>query len=293
MRLSTVILPSERWSENRPKWIEAERLGLHAAYTYDHLSWRSFRERPWFTMVPFLAAASQVTSSIRLGPLVTTPNFRHPLLLAKDLLALDDVSNGRLVVGVGAGGQGFDASVLGHEPWSDRERFARYQEFTLTLERLLREPATSVKGEYYSVQDSRQLPGPVQRPRPPLYLSGLRRRSIAFAAEVGDGWVSVGAFSDAGDSTEVAVERQSQLLDDALGELGRTGPYERLFLGPQTDEAPLGSYEGFLDWAGRYRELKITELVIHYPIPDSIFDYDHGLFERIATEGRDVLESWS
>jgi len=92
MRISTVILPHERWREARGKWLRAQDLGFHAAYTYDHLSWRSFRERPWFEAMATLAAAAVATTTIRLGPLVTSPNFRHPVLLAKELLTLDDLS---------------------------------------------------------------------------------------------------------------------------------------------------------------------------------------------------------
>ena len=96
MKLSVVILPAKRWSEASAMWRRADEYGLHAAYTYDHLSWRTFRDKAWFTMIPTLTAAAGVTTSLRLGPLVTTPNFRHPLLLCKDLLALDDVSGGRI-----------------------------------------------------------------------------------------------------------------------------------------------------------------------------------------------------
>ena len=77
---------------------------------------RSFRDRPWFGAVPTLAAAAAATTHLRLGPLVTSPNFRHPVTLAKDLMSLDDISAGRLIVGIGAGGIGFDAEVLGEAP---------------------------------------------------------------------------------------------------------------------------------------------------------------------------------
>lgn len=289
MKLSTVILPSERWHDARRRWRHAEELGFHAAYTYDHLSWRSFRDEPWFSMVPTLAAASLVTSTLRLGPLVTTPNFRHPLLLAKDLIALDDLSEGRLIVGVGAGGRGFDATAMGHDSWGAVERHERFKEFTLTLERLLREPSSSVHGEFYSVSDTRQLPGPVQRPRPPLLVSALGPRSISFAAAHGDGWVSVGAPPPWNGSTEAGVRQQVALLDEALSTRERAVDFDRLLLDLQDDESPLASYESFLDWAGRYGELGFSELVVHYPIKDSVFDYDDDVFERIATEGREAI----
>lgn len=102
MRLSTVILPVYRWSEGREVWRRAEELGFDSAYTYDHLSWRAFRDRPWFGAVPTLTAAAAVTERLRLGTLVTSPNFRHPVTLAKDLISLDDISDGRITLGIGA-----------------------------------------------------------------------------------------------------------------------------------------------------------------------------------------------
>ncbi|RYE74216.1 MAG: LLM class flavin-dependent oxidoreductase, partial [Myxococcales bacterium] len=102
--LSTVILPHQRWAEGaRETWRRAEALGFHAAYTYDHLSWRTFRDGPWFGAVPTLAAAAGVTERIRLGTMVTSANFRHPVTMAKDLISLDDLSAGRV--------------TLGQEPW--------------------------------------------------------------------------------------------------------------------------------------------------------------------------------
>lgn len=79
MRLSTVILPIHRWAEGQKVWQRAEELGFHAAYTYDHLSWRSFRDQPWFGAVPTLTAAATVTQSMRIGTLVTSVNPRSPI----------------------------------------------------------------------------------------------------------------------------------------------------------------------------------------------------------------------
>ncbi|CAG7651169.1 LLM class flavin-dependent oxidoreductase [Streptomyces bryophytorum] len=73
MRLSTVILPIYHWAdEGREVRQRAESLGFHAAYTYDHLSWRTFRDGPWFGAVPTLTAAAAVTERVRLGTLVTS-----------------------------------------------------------------------------------------------------------------------------------------------------------------------------------------------------------------------------
>src|SRR6478735_3949130 len=171
MRLSTIILPIYPWKDGRAVWRRAEQLGFHAAYTYDHLSWRTFRDGPWFGTMPTLTAAATATETIRLGTMVTNPNFRHPLTLAKDLMTLDDLSGGRITLGIGAGGSGFDATALGHDAWTPRERADRFAEFVPLLDRLLSEGGTggvSYRGDFYSAHEVRNIPGCVQRPRLPF-----------------------------------------------------------------------------------------------------------------------------
>ena len=94
MRTGVVILPDQPWPDLRARWREAEALGFSTAWTYDHLSWRSLRDGPWLGTMPLLGAVAEATSVIRFGTLVTSPNFRHPALLAKDAMTLDQLSNG-------------------------------------------------------------------------------------------------------------------------------------------------------------------------------------------------------
>ncbi|MBV8386929.1 MAG: LLM class flavin-dependent oxidoreductase, partial [Acidimicrobiia bacterium] len=159
MRLGVCILPELRWSEQQPLWQHAEELGFHHAWTYDHLAWRSLADGPWFGAVPTLAAAAMATSKIRLGPLVASPNYRHPVPFAKELVSLDDLSMGRITLGIGAGGEGWDATVLGGEPWSAKERADRFAEFVELLDMLLRQPDTTYAGTWYSAQRARTHPG--------------------------------------------------------------------------------------------------------------------------------------
>ena len=110
MRVGLVILPSDRWTDARRQWEWADRSGFATAWTYDHIRWGGMPDGPWHAAVPVLAAAAAVTERVRLGTLVATPNFRHPVTLARDALALDDLSNGRLDLGLGAGSSGPDAT---------------------------------------------------------------------------------------------------------------------------------------------------------------------------------------
>ncbi|MFG2819488.1 LLM class flavin-dependent oxidoreductase [Kitasatospora sp. NPDC048365] len=290
MRLSTVILPIHRWSEGQKIWRRAEDLGFHAAYTYDHLSWRSFRDEPWFGSVPTLTAAATATERLRLGTLVTSPNFRHPVTLAKELITLDDVSGGRLTLGIGAGGVGFDATAMGQEAWSPKERADRFAEFLPLLDELLTTDATTREGTYYSAVEARNIPGCVQTPRVPFYVAATGPRGLRLAAEHGQGWVTYGDPRGPGDvpveQAPAVIAKQLAKLTEACEARGRdVGELAKVLLQGSTAERPLQSLDAFVDWAGQYREIGITELVIHWPVPDSIFENDLAVFERIATEG--------
>ncbi|WP_445402708.1 LLM class flavin-dependent oxidoreductase [Streptomyces sp. LE64] len=292
MRLSTVILPVDRWREGgRAKWQRAEELGFHTAYTYDHLSWRTFRDGPWFGALPTLTAAATATDRLRLGTLVTSPNFRHPVPLAKELISLDDVSGGRITLGIGAGGSGFDATALGREAWSPRERADRFGEFVPLLDRLLTEGAVSQRGEFYAAEEARNLPGCVQRPRLPFAVAATGPRGLKLAARHGQAWVTTGdpKLYEEGtpEQSRAALRGQVERLGKACSELGRDpAELDRVLLHGFTPDrnGPLESVDAFVDYAGRHRDLGFTELVIHWPVPGSDFATDPAVFERIATE---------
>ncbi|MEH0545437.1 LLM class flavin-dependent oxidoreductase [Streptomyces sp. B21-105] len=292
LRLSTVILPYRRWNEGgRAAWQRAEELDFYTAYTYDHLSWRSFRDGPWFGAVPTLTAAATVTRRMRLGTLVTSPNFRHPVPYAKELISLDDISGGRFTLGVGAGGAGFDAIVLGQEAWTPRERGDRFAEFVPLLDRLLTEGSVSYEGAFYSAHEARNIPGCVQRPRLPFAVAATGPRGLRLAARYGQAWVTTGdpkLFESGTPEQSVrAIRGQLEKLADACAELGRDEAElgKVLLTGFTPDRSrPLESLDAFVDFAGRHRELGFTEIVMHWPIPDSDFAADEKVFEQIAME---------
>jgi alkanesulfonate monooxygenase SsuD/methylene tetrahydromethanopterin reductase-like flavin-dependent oxidoreductase (luciferase family) len=295
LRLSTVILPYRRWNEGaRDAWQRAEELGFHTGYTYDHLSWRSFRDGPWFGSVPTLTAAAGVTERMRLGTLVTSPNFRHPVTLAKELISLDDISGGRVTLGIGAGGNGFDATALGQEPWTPKERADRFAEFVPLLDRLLTEDGpdgVSYTGDFYSAHEARNIPGCVQRPRLPFAVAATGPRGLRLAARHGQAWVTTGdpKLYEAGtpEQSRQALRDQTEKLGKACADIGRdAAAMDKILLTGFTPDRgrPLESLDAFVDFAGRHREIGFTEIVIHWPIPDSDFAADQGVFERIATE---------
>ena len=150
MRIGIAILPDQRWAEAKGRWQRAEEYGFAHAWTYDHLGWRDLVAGPWFDAVATLTAAATVTSRIRLGTYVASPNFRHPVHFAREVTALDDISEGRLLVGLGAGGIGFDSAVLGRPELTPGERVDRFGEFLELFGAILANPATTWAGAIWS-----------------------------------------------------------------------------------------------------------------------------------------------
>ena len=278
MRFGVVILPDARWSATRERWQAAEELGFHHAWTYDHLTWRSLRDGPWFGAIPTLTAAATVTSRIRLGTLVASPNFRHPAPFAKELMSLDDISNGRITAGLGSGGSGFDATALGQDAWSPRERADRFEEFVTLLDRLLSQRATTSRGRYYTANEARAIPGCVQQPRLPFAIAAEGPRGMRLAATLAHTWVTI---DDRSGSSE-GIDR----LRDACAAAGRDpGSLRRLVL-LGFRERPLESVEAFRDVVGRHTEAGFTDLVFHWPRPGEPFAADRRTLDAIAPELR-------
>ena len=191
IKVGVALLPEVNPAQDQ-RWSRVEAYGFAHAWSLDHLAWRAFVDSDWHATVPTLTAAALSTSRLTLGTFVASPNFRHPVPFAKELMTLDVMSGGRLVIGTGAGGPGFDAAVLGGRSLSGRERADRFEEFVTLLDLLLRQPSTTWRGDWFSAVEARTIPGPVQQPRPPLIVAGNGPRGMRLALRVGEGWATNG-----------------------------------------------------------------------------------------------------
>ena len=279
MRIGIVILPDERWSVAGRRWRLAEEYGFDHAWTYDHLGWRDLVDGPWFDAVPTLTAAAMVTRRIRLGTFVASPNFRHPVHFTREITALDDISQGRLLLGVGAGGTGFDSAVLGAAELTPKERVDRFAEFLELLTRLLENDKADFTGTYYSAVDARSIPGPVQQPRPPLVVAANGPRALRLAARYGDGWVTTGAQAvDDEAAWWRSVAEVSAKFTDAAGDR-KVDRYLNLDSSPVLS---LSSVEAFTDAVGRAAELGFTDVLTHWPRKSSWYAGDERILEAVA-----------
>jgi len=275
MRYGIVILPQDPWPEARRKWTLAEELGFDHAWTYDHLSWRSLADEPWGATVPTLTAAAAVTSTIRLGTFVASPNFRHPVPFAKDLATIDDVAGGRLLLGVGSGGTGFDAFVLGQSELTARQRHDRFTEFVETLDTLLRfetDGAISFDGDWFTAVNARMVGTPAQTPRMPFVLAANGPKGLALVAKHAQGWVTTGPDGVHGDEWWNAVAGLAGRLDDAAEAAGRhPESIDRYLALDMNGVFSLSSVAAFEDQSARAAELGFTDVISHWPRHDGIY----------------------
>jgi alkanesulfonate monooxygenase SsuD/methylene tetrahydromethanopterin reductase-like flavin-dependent oxidoreductase (luciferase family) len=249
----------------------AERAGVRAVWTYDHLTWPLLADGPWYGAVPLLAAAAVRTERVRLGTLVASPNFRHPVPFAKELMTLDQLSGGRLDVGLGVGTEGPDAGVLGEPPRSRPERAARFAEWLGLLDRLLREPVTTTGGEWFTAVDAHQLPGCVQQPRLPFTVAAAGPRALRLAARYGQAWVTYGPYGPTvgAEPWLAAVTEQSGRFSEALAAEGRdAGDVRRIALVGVEATWPFESPERYGELLSRLADAGIDELALHWPRSD-------------------------
>ena len=170
----------------------AEDLGFDAFFRSDHylkmggVSGEPGPSDAWAT----LAALAVETSRIRLGTLVTSATFRYPGPLAIAVAGIDEMSGGRVELGIGAGWYEAEHAAYGIPFPPTRERFDRLEEQLAIITGLWQTPAGekfSYEGTYYQVADSPGLPKPVQSPRPPVIIGGHGpRRTPALAAKYAD-----------------------------------------------------------------------------------------------------------
>ena len=287
MRIGVIVLPELPWSQQVRQWQRLDEWGFHAAYTYDHLAWRSLADSPWYATVPILAAAATATQRIRLGTWVASPNFRHPVAFAKELMTLDELSQGRFVLGVGAGGTGFDATVLGDSELTPGERVARFAEFVEALDLLLTQPSTTYDGEWFRSVEARMVPGCVQKPRLPFVVAANGPRAMRVVARHGQAWATTGLTpsEDGPDRWWAALPDAVGRLDDALVAAGREpGDVERYLSVDASGAFALDSVEQLRDVLGRADQLGFDEIVVHWPRPDGVYAGDERVLERVAND---------
>lgn len=203
-----------------PRWkrlcAEVEALGFAGLFRSDHFTNGTPPDQDALEPIVSLTYLADHSARLHFGPLVAPVSFRDPIMLARQAIALDDLSGGRFVFGIGAGWQAREHATFGYDLGDLPTRFDRLAEALEVVSRLLRddEPVT-YEGRFYRLHEARLLPRPTHPGRPPLLIGGSGpRRTLPLVARYADWWNAGGLPPD-------EFRARSARLDDLLRAAGR------------------------------------------------------------------------
>lgn len=281
------------WGELREMALAAEESGLDSVWAADHLvfqddgTWSGIHES-W----TILTAVAAITERVEIGPLVLALPFRNPAVTAKMAAALDEVSGGRLILGVGCGW---------HEPEFDAfdfpfdHRVGRFEEALSILLPLLRTGEATFQGRWHHANARLLPPGP--RPKgPPILIAGKRPRMLRLVARHADAW-NAAWYGRREEAKE--LEQRIAALHEACAEVGRDPGKISLSAGlfvhfpnlpdPAYEDAPTNAIAGDANEVGRelaaYRELGMEHLIVHLWPPTAAAVRELGRAAEITRAG--------
>ncbi len=276
MRFSIWPSPMHPWDETLALARHCEATGWDGIYVADHFMPNGPDPTPldgdtlecWSVIAALAAAVPRV----RLASLVTSVTYRHPAVLANIAAAIDNISHGRLLLGVGAGWQENEHAAYGIDLGTVTERLDRFEEACVVLTSMLRAPRTTFSGTYFRVTDGPNQPAPVQARLPLLVGGSGERRTMLIAARYADEWNAW--------STPDVLAHKVGVLRRHCESIGRDpaeiGVSTQALLFMSTDEAWLakrrsadggqstiiGTPSEVVDIVGRYREAGADELIV-------------------------------
>src|SRR4051794_27509366 len=168
---------------NRKAWVDlaikAEANGYDVLTMPDHFG-------DQLAPIPALMTAADATTTLRIGALVHDNDYKHPVVLAKELATLDVLSEGRVEVGLGAGWMERDYRAAGLPFDRAAVRIDRFEEAIAVVKGMFGDEPFSFAGVHYTINDYDARPKPTQRPRPPLLIGGSGTRLLTIAAREAD-----------------------------------------------------------------------------------------------------------
>jgi probable F420-dependent oxidoreductase len=186
----------------------AEELGFDSAWAQE----QTLGSSPQLAPIETMAYAAACTERLRLGCAVFVSTLYSPVHLARSLSALDQLSRGRIEIGVGTGGPGRPFAAFGVDPG---QYVSRFTEGVALMKALWTEPEVTFDGKFWQLKDAPMEPKPFQKPHPPLWFGAAGEPALRRAVRVGDG------FFGAGSSSTARFAEQVKVVREALAETGR------------------------------------------------------------------------
>jgi probable F420-dependent oxidoreductase len=253
----------------------AEELGFHSLWVQEQAGFAARAGAlDGLTLLSYAAAA---TRRIKLGMAVFLITFRNPIHLAKSLASLDQLSQGRLIVGVGLGAYTGLYNAYG---LSAERRVARFNEALDLMRKLWTEEAVNFPGEFWQIKNANLLPKPFQKPRPPVWFGGGAPAALKRAVLRGDGFIGAGSSSTADFRSHAQIIRQE--LETAGKDPERFPIAKRVYLAVDRDRNRAAAR--LKNWFGLY--YRRPEMAERVSVWGGAEECAEGLREIVAAGAR-------
>ncbi|MEO6651882.1 MAG: LLM class flavin-dependent oxidoreductase [Ilumatobacteraceae bacterium] len=263
--------PSEVFETAR--W--AEGCGWHGVWYADHYmpntGDETFKPGDMHECWAMLPAIAAVTERVRIGSLVAPTSIHHPALLANRAATIDHISNGRMVLGIGAGWQINEHAAYGIELEPPKQRVDRFEESIEIVRSLLGQDRTTFLGDVFTISDAPCDPSPIQSPLPILVGTGSPRM-LRITARFADEWNTWGGPSMAGGAREkftaacAAVERDPASMWTSVQALvfvtDTDAEAEQILAGDMGPRSIAGTPERLRDIVAEYTDLGFDEFIV-------------------------------
>ena len=294
------------WPEMRKLWQFADDVGFDTAFTSDHMIsvlWMDKPDTPCMDGWTVLTGAAAVTKRIRLGVMITGVTYRHPSVLAKMAATVDHISNGRLILGIGAAWNVAEHTAYGIPFYPNAERIHRLREAVRIIKSLWTQERTTIDGRFYQIKDAPFSPKPLQRPRPPIWIGGWGEKlTLKVVAEEADGWNVTGSPSSLVPKIE-ALQRHCDTANRDMDGIEKSVMFLRMIMSDGKAHAAdqigaqaltqatrrggddpagqflLGSTEEMKEHIGKFIDLGFSHFI---PVVTAPYDYD--ALQRFAEE---------
>ena len=294
------------WPAFKATHLRAEELGYESLWTMDHIyPPNKPADGPIFEAFTAMSAIAEVTSVASISVMVASNTYRNPAMLTKIITTIDHISDGRAILGVGAGWAEHEHEGFGFEfGASVGERLRWLREALPVMRGMLDGTAPSASGPHYTMKNAYNEPPPIQERMPILIGGSGRKVTLRLVAEYAD-------ICNIGGSPATVAEADATLIGhcEAIGrderEIERSidvgvptirdsreqafRDRDAIFAAQEQEpwkNQPTGTPEDVYEWLARYVELGYRHLIFYWPSP-----YDHETMERMVSEVRPRLEA--
>lgn len=199
----------------------AEELGFHSMWFPDHMWVRGMPQVDYLESWTLMTAVATATTKLRVGGLVLCNSYRNPAFLAKMAATLDNISNGRVEIGLGAGWMDEEYKAYGYEFGSGGQRANQLKEGVEIIKKMFTEEKPSYAGKYYKIEEAYNNPKPVQKPHPPITIGAVaEQKMLKIVAQHADWWNCPAAVAHRVDKKWAVIAENCKAIGRNPDEIG-------------------------------------------------------------------------